>query len=149
MNPANKNQYKFDGQWMNLEQDKAKLKVKGIPITIGKKIYWSKYGATLKTDKGVFALRVPATMDIKALEEWYRMNKAKNFTEFYKAVSITSLPMFNIMYADRYDTIFYISNGKCQGVIRIQSITGKVRYPEIHQQPFGRNSNQSANYLSI
>ena len=112
INPANKNQYKFDGQWMNLEQDKAKLKVKGIPITIGKKIYWSKYGATLKTDKGVFALRVPATMDIKALEEWYRMNKAKNFTEFYKAVSITSLPMFNIMYADRYDTIFYISNGK-------------------------------------
>jgi len=112
INPANKNQYKFDGQWMNLEQDKAKLKVKGIPITIGKKIYWSKYGATLKTDKGVFALRVPATMDIKALEEWYRMNKAKNFTEFYKAVSMTSLPMFNIMYADRYDTIFYISNGK-------------------------------------
>jgi len=51
-------------------------------------------------------------MDIKALEEWYRMNKAKNFTEFYKAVSMTSLPMFNIMYADRYDTIFYISNGK-------------------------------------
>jgi acyl-homoserine-lactone acylase len=51
-------------------------------------------------------------MDIRALEEWYRMNKAKNFTEFYKAVSMTSLPMFNIMYADRYDTIFYISNGK-------------------------------------
>jgi acyl-homoserine-lactone acylase len=40
------------------------------------------------------------------------MNKAKNFTEFYKAVSMTSLPMFNIMYADRYDTIFYISNSK-------------------------------------
>jgi acyl-homoserine-lactone acylase len=25
---------------------------------------------------------------------------------------MTSLPMFNIVYADRYDTIFYISNGK-------------------------------------
>jgi acyl-homoserine-lactone acylase len=112
INPANRNQYKFDGEWINLEENKAKLKVKGIPITIGKKIYWSKYGATVKTDKGVFSLRVPATMDIKALEEWYRMNKAKNFTEFYKAVSMTSLPMFNIMYADRYDTIFYISNGK-------------------------------------
>jgi acyl-homoserine-lactone acylase len=112
MNPANKNQYKFDGQWITLEMDKAKLKVKGIPITIGKKIYWSKYGATLKTDKGVFSIRLPATMDIRALEEWYRMNKAKNFTEFYNAVSMMSLPMFNIMYADRYDTIFYISNGK-------------------------------------
>ncbi len=112
MNPANKNQYKFDGEWVGLEKDKAKLKVKGIPVTIGKKIFWSKYGATVKTDKGVFSLRVPATMDIKALEEWYRMNKAKNFTEFYTALSMTSLPMFNIMYADRYDTIFYMSNGK-------------------------------------
>ncbi|MEO7924761.1 MAG: penicillin acylase family protein [Chitinophagaceae bacterium] len=112
MNPANNNQYKFDGQWVKLEEEKAKLKVKGIPVTIGKKYWWSKYGPTLKTAKGVFSIRVPALMDIKALEEWYRMNKAKNFTEFYKAVSMTSLPMFNIMYADRYDTIFYISNGK-------------------------------------
>ncbi len=112
INPSNKNQYRFDGEWINLEEDKAKLKVKGIPITIGKKIWWSKYGPTVKTDKGTFALRVPAIMDIKALEQWYRMNKAKNFTEFYKALSMTSLPMFNIMYADRYDTIFYVSNGK-------------------------------------
>ena len=112
MNPANSNQYKFDDQWVNLEVKKAKLKVKGIPVTISKTIYWSKYGATLKTKKGVFAMRLPAMMDIRAMEEWYRMNKAKNFTEFYQALSMMSLPMFNIMYADRYDTIFYISNVK-------------------------------------
>ena len=40
------------------------------------------------------------------------MNKAKNFSEFYQALSMVRLPMFNIMYADRYDTIFYISNAK-------------------------------------
>ena len=112
LNPANKNQYRFDGQWYDLEENKARLKVKGIPVTVGKKTWWSKYGPTLKTSKGVFAIRVPALMDIKALEQWYRMNKAKNFTEFYKALSMVSLPMFNITYADRYDTIFYISNGK-------------------------------------
>ena len=112
MNPSNSNQYKFDGQWVDLEVNNAKLKVKGVPVTIGKKIYWSKYGATVKTSKGVFSIRLPANMDIKALEQWYRMNKARNFTEFYKAISMTSLPMFNIMYADRYDTIFYVSNGK-------------------------------------
>jgi acyl-homoserine-lactone acylase len=112
MNPANKNQYKFDGQWLDLEEKKIKLHVKGIPIPIGKKAYWSKYGATVKTRQGVFSIRTPANMDCKALEEWYRMDKARNFTEFYQALSMTSLPMFNIMYADRYDTIFYISNGK-------------------------------------
>lgn len=112
MNPSNKNQYRFDNQWFRLEENKARLKVKGIPVGIGKKIWWSKYGPALKTDKGVFAIRVPALMDIKALEQWYRMNKARNFSEFYSAISKVNLPMFNITYADRYDTIFYISNGK-------------------------------------
>jgi acyl-homoserine-lactone acylase len=112
MNPANNNQYKFDGEWFELEVRKAKIKIKGIPITISKKVYWSKYGATVKTKNGVFSMRLPANMDCKALEEWYRMNKARNYTEFYKAVSMTSLPMFNIVYADRHDTIFYISNAK-------------------------------------
>ena len=112
MNPANSHQYKFDGQWLDLEVKKLKLHIKGIPFAIGKKAYWSKYGATVKTKRGVFSLRTPANMDCKALEEWYRMDKAKNFTEFYQALSMTSLPMFNIIYADRYDTIFYISNGK-------------------------------------
>jgi acyl-homoserine-lactone acylase len=112
MNPENSNQYKFDSGWVDLEISKAKLHIKGIPITISKKLYWSKYGATIKTKQGVFSIRLGANMDCKALEEWYRMNKAKNFTEFYKTLSMVSLPMFNIMYADRYDTIFYISNGK-------------------------------------
>lgn len=112
MNPANNNQYEFDGKWINLEEDRARLRVKGLPVTVKKKIWWSKYGATLKTKKGVFSVRLPATMDIRALEQWYRMNKARNFSEFRRALEMTSLPMFNIMYADRYDTIFYVSNGK-------------------------------------
>ena len=49
---------------------------------------------------------------IKALEEWYRMNKATNFTTFYKALKMEALPGYNVMYADRFDTIFYLSNGK-------------------------------------
>ncbi|MFM2138059.1 MAG: hypothetical protein RJA57_366, partial [Bacteroidota bacterium] len=112
MNPSNSNQYKFDGAWMDLETDKARLHVKGVPIPISKKFWWSKYGPTLKTDRGVFSIRLPALFDIRALEQWYRMNKAKNFTEFHRALGMVSLPMFNIMYADRYDTIFYVSNGK-------------------------------------
>ncbi|RYY28866.1 MAG: acylase [Chitinophagaceae bacterium] len=112
MNPANNNQYKFDGEWVDLESRKIKLEVKGIPVKIGRTVYWSKYGATAKTSNGVFSMRLPANMDAKGLEQWYRMNKAKNFSEFYGALSMTSLPMFNIIYADRYDTIFYISNGK-------------------------------------
>jgi len=110
MNPENPLQYKFDGAWTDLEVKTIKLKIKGIPINIKRKIYWSKYGATMKNKQGFFSIRLGANMRIGVLDQWYQMDKAKNFTEFYTALNRQQLSMFNIMYADRYDTIFYINN---------------------------------------
>jgi len=110
MNPKNADQYMFDGVWTDLEKKKIKLHIKGIPIPVSRDLYWSKYGATMKNDQGTFAIRLGANMEIRALEQWYTMNKAQNFTQFYKAISMQGLSMFNIMYADRNDTIFYINN---------------------------------------
>ncbi len=114
INPANKLQYKFDNEWINLEEKKVKLhaRVLGIPITVKRKTYWSKYGPTVITSKGTFSIRTAPLFDIRAMEQWYRMNKATNFTSFYKALKIEALPGYNVMYADRFDTIFYLSNGK-------------------------------------
>lgn len=111
INPQNKNQYQFDGNWVDLEVKKIKLRIKGVPIPVSRELYWSKYGATMKNDQGVFSIRLGANMEIRALEQWYRMNKANNFTEFYNALGLQGLSMFNIVYADRNDTIFYINNG--------------------------------------
>jgi acyl-homoserine-lactone acylase len=110
MNPDNKTQYKFDGQWVDLEVKTIKLHIKGIPIGIKRKIYWSKYGATMKNKSGFFSMRLGANMKIGALDQWYQMDKAKNYTEFYAALNKQELSMFNIMYADKHDTIFYINN---------------------------------------
>ena len=112
MNPDNALQYKFDGQWLNLEVKTIKLKIKGIPINVKRKVYWSKYGATMKNEQGFFSMRLGANMKIGVLDQWYQMNKAKNFTEFYAALNRQELSMFNIMYADRYDTIFYVNNAQ-------------------------------------
>lgn len=114
LNPENKTQYKFDGQWEELKSTRIKLRVKiaGFKIGVKKNIWESKYGSTLVTDKGAFAIRTGALMEIRALEQWYRMNKAKNFSEFKKALSMLAIPGYNIVYADRFDTIFHISNGK-------------------------------------
>ncbi len=110
MNPTNNLQYKFDGEWVDLEVKTIKLHIKGLPITIKRKIYWSKYGATMKNKQGFFSIRLGANMKIGALQQWYQMNKAKNYSEFYAALNTQELSMFNIMYADKYDTIFYINN---------------------------------------
>ena len=110
MNPKKADQYMFDGVWTDLEKKKIKLHIKGVPIPVSRDLYWSKYGATMKNEQGTFAIRLGANMEIRALEQWYTMNKAQNFTQFYKAISMQGLSMFNIMYADRNDTIFYINN---------------------------------------
>lgn len=111
MNPANAKQYKFDNEWIDLEEKTITLRIKGIPVGVKRKIYWSKYGATMKNKQGFFSIRLGANMDIRALEQWYYMDKAKNFTEFYAAIKDQRLSMFNITYADKYDTIFYVNNG--------------------------------------
>jgi acyl-homoserine-lactone acylase len=64
----------------------------------------------MKNKQGFFSVRLGANMRIGVLQQWYEMDKAKNFTEFYAALSKQQLSMFNIMYADKHDTIFYINN---------------------------------------
>ena len=114
MHPKKKDIYLVDGKPYTLEKFKAKLTVKflGINIPIKKKFYKSIYGPTLKNKTGVYSVRTPSTTNITAIEQWWKMNKATNFSEFYEALEMKALPGYNIGYADRNDTIFYISNGK-------------------------------------
>ena len=114
MHPKKKDVYLVDGKPYKLEKFKAKLTVKflGINIPIKKKFYKSIYGPTLKNKTGVYSVRTPSTTNISAIEQWWKMNKATNFSEFYEALEMKALPGYNVGYADRNDTIFYISNGK-------------------------------------
>lgn len=76
----------MDDQYLKLKKNKAKLIVKflGIPLKIKKKYFESIYGPTLKNDSGYYAVRTPSLFEVKALEQWWRMNKAKSFSEFYE-----------------------------------------------------------------
>ena len=109
----NKRKYIVDEEEYELEKLKAKITIKvlGIPIKINRKYFKSIYGPTLKNKSGYYSIRTPSLFNIKALEQWWRMGKSKNFSEFYNTLKMTQLPGFNIGYADKYDTIFYMSNG--------------------------------------
>ena len=110
----NRTTYLVDGDTHQLVKKKAKMYVRflGMRIALSKVFYESIYGPTLKNKTGVFAVRTPSTTNINALEQWWRMNKARSFSEFYSYLEWNALPGYNIGYADRNDTIFYISNGK-------------------------------------
>lgn len=115
MNPKKKNEYWFDGAWHKLEKRPVwlKVKLKGLPrIPVKKMTYWSVYGPTLKSDGGqYYSVRFGPLLDIRSAEQWFLMDKAKNFDEFHEAIKMGSLSRFNIIYADKDGHIMYLDQG--------------------------------------
>lgn len=114
INPKNKNQYKYDGEWRDFYVRKIKLKVKliGMKIPVSRKVKSCVYGPVFENKHGSWAFRFPAYNDIRATEQWYLMNKAKNFGEFTEAMEMQAVPLFNTVYADKDGNIMLHSGGK-------------------------------------
>lgn len=115
MNPDNPNQYNFDGQWRDLEVAKAPINVRlwgPISWTFKREILWSVYGPTVRQKHGVYAIRYAGMGDIRAVEQWYRMDKARNIAEWKDAMRMQAIPSFNCAYADREGNILYVYNAR-------------------------------------
>lgn len=114
LNPGDEDEYRVDGEWLELESKLVWLKVRlwdWITLPVPKRVWKSIYGPTLVTKQGAFAIRFGALDRIGAPEQWWKMNKAKNFSQWKSAMASMQLTNFNTVYADKYDTIFYVSNG--------------------------------------
>jgi acyl-homoserine-lactone acylase len=112
------NKYFYDGEWKNFTSRTAHLKLKlgGIKLGVSKKILNCEYGPVFKSKHGWYAVRFPGSMDLRATEQWYRMNKASNFNEFETALKMEAIPLFNIVYADVEGNVFWQSG--CQVPLR-------------------------------
>ena len=113
MHPDKKLHYKFDGEWLKLEERPIKLKVKVgfLKIPVKKTFYWSKHGTVVKNKSGYYALRFPSNMVCGMAEQWYRMNKSSNKEEFVEALEMQELCSLNIIYADKEGNIMFVDNG--------------------------------------
>lgn len=107
------NKYWYDGAWHKFITGKAKLQLKlgGLQLTVSKKLLNSEQGPVFRTKHGYYAIRFPGARDLRAPEQWYRMNKAQNFAQFEQAIKMQAIPLFNIIYGDADGTIFWQSGG--------------------------------------
>lgn len=115
INKKNKDQYWFEGYWkdMDLRVANIKIKVLGlIPWKFKRVVKKSIHGPVIEFDHGSYALRISSIKDLRFLEQWYRMGKAKNFKDFKKAMELHAIPMFNTGYADQEGNIYYVYNAK-------------------------------------
>ena len=113
MNPDNPDQYRLDGEWKNLEKTTVDLAVKILgPLvwTVNRDIYRSEHGPVMKTDHGVYALRFGGQGEIRQVEQWYAMNRAKNRDQWLDAMRLHRFASFNFVFADRDGNTSFIHN---------------------------------------
>jgi len=114
INPDNPNQYRFDGEWRDLEVRTARIRTKLLgPIswTFRREALWSVHGPVVRQPHGTYAIRYAGVGDVRQVEQWYRMNKARNLAEWQDAMRIGAIAMFNCGYADHEGNVYYLYNG--------------------------------------
>jgi penicillin amidase/acyl-homoserine-lactone acylase len=114
-NPGIANQYRFDGEWRDLEVRQVPIVVKlwgPFQWTFVREALWSVYGPAIRTPHGTYAIRYAGMGDVRAVEQWYRMNKAHTRDEWQAAMRTSGIPNFNVVYADREGHIGYAYNAR-------------------------------------
>ena len=91
INPDNPDQYRYDGEWRELEKRQVPITVKlwgKIRWTVKQEAFYSVHGPAVRRPHGTYAIRYAGYGDINQVEQWYRMNKARNIGEFEAAIAL-------------------------------------------------------------
>lgn len=113
VNPENEMEYELDGQWVTFEEKTAPIQVKLLgPLrwTVNKRILVSAHGPVLETDHGWYAVNWAGRGEVRTLEFFYHMNKAKNRGDFEKALAMQAMPSINYIYGDKEGNIAHYYN---------------------------------------
>ena len=115
INPENPNEYRLDGKWLALEQEDVEIDVViwgFIPWSVTETLYRSVHGPVLKTDHGTYAVRYAGMGELRQVEQWLAMNKARDFDAWYEAVGLNHIQSFNFVFAGADGTVHFIHNAQ-------------------------------------
>ncbi len=113
INPDNENEYLLDGIYMPFERRFIWLKMKllgNLYLPIPREVLYSAHGPAIRTKHGVYALRASGMKEIRHIEQWMAMNKARNLKDWKKAMAMQYVASFNFVYADRDKHIYFLHN---------------------------------------
>jgi acyl-homoserine lactone acylase PvdQ len=112
LNPLNKHQYKYDGEWLDLKIIQEIIHVAGQePFQI--ELIYSHHGPIFY-QLGMMAIsgKLSSWEDVGFIDQILAYNRAKNLNEFKQAISKLQLVRWNHVYGDIEGNIFYIWNGR-------------------------------------
>ena len=113
--PEDPSRYRLDGAWETFERSEAVIEIKlfgPFVWTVRLPVLRSRHGPVVAAEHGTYAIRYAGMGEIRQLEQYRRLNKARSFEEWMAALEMNALPSLNFVYADREGTIAYVHNGQ-------------------------------------
>ena len=113
-NPNDRYFYRFDGDWRRLTVREVPIAIRlfgPLRVTIRREVLTSLQGPVIRNERGLFAIRYAGQDDLKGVEAFYRMNKARTYESFTDALAMGAIPSLDFVYADKTGRIANIYNG--------------------------------------
>ncbi|MFC3712597.1 acylase [Sphingoaurantiacus capsulatus] len=106
--------YRFDGEWLPLQSKRVWLRVKMGPFTlpVPQTLHRSVHGPVIVNGLGAFAVRYAGIDDASNVEQYYRLNKAKDFAEWRSIMARQGVASTNFVYADAAGNIGMFYNAR-------------------------------------
>lgn len=111
--PANPNQYWFDGAWRPLAIRQARIVTRiwgPIRVIRRKPLLQTVQGPAFRGPGGLFALHYAGQDDVRGIDAFFALNRAQDLNAFTAALSPGDIPSMSFVYADRTGHIASIYN---------------------------------------
>ncbi|MFQ6000591.1 MAG: penicillin acylase family protein [Anaerolineae bacterium] len=137
VNPANPDQYEYQGQWLEMEIVEEVIEVKGEEPVV-ERVRLTRHGPIITpVIEGVtetLAFRWTALEPNQIFKSVLMLNRAKNWEAFQEALRFWAVPSQNFVYADREGNIGYQMPGwipiraQGQGLVPVSGWTGEYEW---------------------
>ncbi|WP_374944961.1 penicillin acylase family protein [Sphingomonas sp.] len=110
---AARDAYRYDRAWRPLERHRVWLPVRlwgpfvlPVPKTVARAVQ----GPVVANDAGAFAVRYGGADQMRMVEQYYRLTRARSYAEWDRAMAIQGVPGTNFLYADATGRIAHVYN---------------------------------------
>ncbi len=110
---AARDAYRFDGRWRPLIKQRVWLPVKlwgPFVLPVPKTLYRSIQGPVIVNDSGAYAIRYGGADQLRMVEQYYRLNRARDWNQWSAAMALQGVPGTNFLYADATGRIALVYN---------------------------------------
>ena len=113
LDPKDPKRYRLDGSFQKMETRKLKIPVHlfgPFVFPLPYEVDFTVHGPVLRGQHATYAIRYAGQGEVRHVDQYYGINKAKNRDEWLAAMRINALPSINFTYADAAGNIGYVHN---------------------------------------